>query len=293
MSIDVAHADDPSCNGRPRISICIPVYQGEQFLTETIRSALAQDSDDFEVVVLDNGSTDRTPQILAGFEDPRLIVHRTEQTVDLPTNWRRVVELSRGEYVKLLCADDLLHRSAVRLQAELLEERPGVGLVASRRALIDENGLVLARRMGLRGVAGAQDGRHVARRTVLSGGINPVGEPVAVMFRRADYDAIGGWDGSLLHPMDLDLWMRLLSRGSFFGQDEELAAFRVSTSALSSQHSVRQYEEYKQMLQRICTDPAWHIPRAYRMVCVVVRKLTYEAWPMRQRLMHAGEPWQA
>ena len=292
MGINGPRAGVRCRDAAPRISICVPTYQGGRFLAETVRSALGQDSDDFEVVVLDNGSTDDTVHILAGFDDPRLRVHRNEETVDLPTNWRRVIEASRGRYVKLLCADDLLHHSAVRLQSDVLEQCPGVSLVASRRALIDEDGRVLARRMGLRGVAGAHAGRRVARRTVLSGGINPVGEPVGVMFRRADYDAIGGWDGSLLHPMDLDLWIRLLAVGTFYGQLEELAAFRVSATALSSQHSPLQYREYKALLHRICANPLWRISATDRMLCAVVRKLTYEAWPLRQRLMRPGELWQ-
>lgn len=293
MGIDGPRAGDRCRDAAPRVSICIPTYQGERYLAETVRSALAQDSDDFEVVVLDNGSTDRTPQILAGFEDPRLVVHRNEETLDLPANWRRVIEVSRGHYVKLLCADDLIHRSAVRLQAAVLEQRPGVSLVASRRALIDEDGRVLSRNLGLRALLGEQPGRRIAHRTVVGGGMNPVGEPAAVMFRRSDYDAVGGWDGTLMHPMDLDLWVRLLTRGDFCGQGAELAAFRVSPGALSTAHSTRQFEEVRSLVIRIRNDPQWGMNRVDRVVSAVSGKLTWETWPIRQRRMQPGDPWQS
>ncbi|MBO1765255.1 glycosyltransferase [Allobranchiibius sp. GilTou38] len=291
MGTDEHSAGERECGEAPLISICIPTYQGERFLAETVRSALAQDSDDFEVVVLDNASTDRTPEILDGFDDPRLVVQRNHETVDLPTNWRRVIEVSRGRYVKLLCADDLIHRSATRLQAAVLAEHPEVSVVASRRALINEDGRVLAHAMGLYGLLGPQTGRRIARRTVLGGGVNPVGEPAAVTFRRRDYDAVGGWDGSLVHPMDLDLWVRLLSRGSFIGQPDELAAFRVSPQALSAAHSPEQYQELGELVRRICADPAWGLPRRDRVLAEVSRKLTWTVLPVRQRWMRAGAVW--
>lgn len=275
----------------PLISICIPTYQGGRYLAATLKSALSQDAEDFEVVVLDNASTDDTCSILGQFDDQRLRVVRNEEVVDLPTNWRRAVQSSRGRYVKVLCADDLIHHTAIRVQADLLDERPEVSLVASRRALIDHDGRVLANNLGLRGVLGPRGGRRIARRTVLGGGINPVGEPAAVMFRRRDYEAIGGWDGSLVYPMDLDLWVRLMQRGTFFGQSEELAAFRVSPTALSAAHSTQQYQEIKLLLTQITSDRSWGLNNAERIFGAVMHRLTWEAWPLRQRRMQPGDPW--
>lgn len=256
-----------------------------------MQSALAQDYDDFEVVVRDNASTDGTAQILAQFQDPRLRVVRGEETVDLPTNWRLLVQESRGSYIKLLCADDLIQHAAVRLQAKLLDTHEEVSLVGSRKALIDEEGRVLAAGLGLRGLVGLRSGHRIARRTVLSGGINPLGEPAGLMFRRRDYDAVGGWDDSLLYPMDLNLWINLLTRGEFFGQGEELAAFRISPTALSAAHSTQQYHEVKELVARIGSDSAWKLHRAHRVAGALACKVAWEAWPRRQQRMAPGEPW--
>ena len=92
----------------PRVSVCIPVYNGEQFLAETIRSVLDQSYRDFELVVLDNASTDGTGRIARAVGDPRLRVETNPTTIAQPDNWRAAVDLCRAPLVKLLCADDLL-----------------------------------------------------------------------------------------------------------------------------------------------------------------------------------------
>jgi glycosyltransferase involved in cell wall biosynthesis len=244
----------------PAVSVCIPAYQAERHLESTLRSAVAQDEPDMEVLVLDNASTDRTAEILATFDDPRIRVERNTSVLSLPDNWNRLVSLSRGEFVKVLCADDLIRRDAVSRQARALREHREVALVASRRHLVDDGGVLLATGVGLRGMIGPHSSRKIARAVVRNGG-NPIGEAGNVMFRRADFDAVGGFDGSLVFPMDLDLWVRLLTRGSFVGQRDSLAAFRIASSSLSARAAERQYAEQRQLTERIAADPRWRVSR--------------------------------
>ena len=96
--------------------MCIPVYRGEQFLGETMRSVLEQTYGDFELVVLDNASTDGTLAIARSFHDSRVRIVTNPTTLEQPDNWRKAVELSRAPLVKLLCADDLLHPRCLELQ---------------------------------------------------------------------------------------------------------------------------------------------------------------------------------
>ena len=115
-----------------------------------------------------------------------------EKTIPAPDNWRRAVELCSAPLVKLVCADDLLHPRCLELQAAAMEADPGLAMVAGRRHMIDESSRVLAPARGLKGLIGVRSGVEVARRVVRSG-INPIGEPGSVLFRRADYTAVGGW----------------------------------------------------------------------------------------------------
>ena len=112
---------------KPHISVCIPVYQGASTLAATLRSVLASARADFEVVIRDNGSTDGTSDVIAGFDDPRIRLIRSEETLPLPVNWRATVEQARGELIKVVCADrrpsSLTRHCSVRL-SPIAEDSP-------------------------------------------------------------------------------------------------------------------------------------------------------------------------
>lgn len=273
------------------VSVCVPVHNGAPFLLETLASILAQRHDRFEVIMADNASTDATPDILAAVADPRVRVLTYDQLLDLPANWQRLTDAATGTYVKVVCADDLLHPQALAAQADVLRRVPGVSLVASRRALVDAHTRVLARGLGLQGFVGRHRSREVVRALVRRGGINPVGEPAGVMFRRRDYAAVGGWSARYVYPMDIDLWVRLLSRGDLYGQAEDLAAFRVSPQALSSAHSRTQFDENHAFVRMVARDPHWQVPRREQWMFRGLHRAVWEAWPLRQRRMIPGATW--
>lgn len=267
----------------PAVSVCIPVYNGARYLRATLASVLEQDFDDFEVVVLDNASTDGTSVILGEVRDPRVRVERNDQVLSLPDNWRRVCDLARGRYLKVVCADDLVSSTCLRRQAEVLDANSDVSLVASRRDVVDSNGRLLAQGRGLRFLLGRHPGRDVARLAALLG-INPIGESAGVMFRTRDYRELGGWDGTLVYPMDLDLWMRLLTRGDLYGQTECLAAYRVSAASVTSSFSERQYAEQQEFMLRVACDKQWRLPVGFRQLARVSAPCALWTWSLRHKV---------
>ena len=265
----------------PSVSVCIPVYRGEQFLAETVRSVLDQTHRDFELVVLDNASPDTTGRIARSFDDSRVRVETNSTTVPQPENWRRAVRLCRTPLIKLLCADDLLHPRCLEYQVGPMEADPGLALVAGRRHMIDERSRVLVPRRGLTGLTGVRSSVEVARRVVRSGA-NPIGEPGGVLFRREHYFAAGGWRPERRFAMDLDLWMRLLQHGEFLGLPETLAAFRVARESLSAGNESAIYDHQKALIEELGASPHLQV----RASDLVVGRLRAPIARLRRRALY-------
>lgn len=246
-------------SGRPRVSLCIPAYQAERYLRETLDSCLAQDYPDFEVVVVDNNSSDGTREILETVKDERVRVIRNETTLPVVENWNLAVRMSRGEFVKVVCADDILDPDCVAAQSAILGDSPDVALVSSRIDFIDAEGQLLRRARGLGGIVGRQSGERVVRQLVRTGSY-PVGPAVAVMFRREDFDRTGGFGGDLVLTNDIDLWVRLLRCGDFFGVAKTLGALRFTIGSLTSSMSMRsQLAQRSEFVRRLAADPGWNV----------------------------------
>jgi glycosyltransferase involved in cell wall biosynthesis len=242
------------------VSVCIPVYNGERFLAETIRSVLRQTRRDFELVVLDNGSRDGSGDVARSFADARIRVERNPTTLPLPDNWNRAVELCRAPLVKLLCADDLLYPRCLEFQVPTMLADERLALVSCRRDMIDEHGRVIAPRRGLHGLVGRHTGMAVGRRVVRSGA-NPIGEPGGALFRREHFLAVGGFRAERDLIMDLDLWMRLLRHGWFVGRRETLAAFRIGGGSLSAVHEQRMYLQQRALTREVARCAQFDVRR--------------------------------
>lgn len=244
----------------PGVSVCIPVYRGEQFLAETIRSVLDQTYRDFELVILDNASPDGSGRIARSFGDRRIRIETNATALPQPENWREAVRLCRGPLIKLVCADDLLHPRCLEYQVGPMEADPGLAVVAGRRHMIDERSRVLVPRRGLTGLTGVRSSVEVARHVVRNGA-NPIGEPGGVLFRREHYFAVGGWRPERRFVMDLDLWIRLLQYGEFLGLPETLAAFRIGQESLSADNEATIYAEQKAYIEELGTTPHLQVRR--------------------------------
>jgi glycosyltransferase involved in cell wall biosynthesis len=230
----------------PRVSVCIPVYNAERFIAASITSALAQHHVDFEVVVVDNASTDATPRVIAQFSDPRMRVYRNDRNIGAAGNFNRCVELARGRYLKILCADDVLYPDCLEKQAAALGDA-GIALAGSARDIIDERGRVRLRRRFPRGSGRIRGDEAI--RAVVRAGTNLFGEPAAVLVRTDAVRAAGGFDPRYQFCLDLDLWCRLLlAGGDLFMHEEALCGFRVSGTSWSTALARRQRHEFREFV---------------------------------------------
>lgn len=257
--------------------MCIPAYQAGRFIRPTLESVLAQTYPDFEVVVLDNGATDDTAEIVSGYADPRIRLETNPTVLPMPANWNRAVTLGRSPLVKLLCADDVIYPRCLETQVAALAATPSAALVACRRDLIDAGGATVSAGGGLRGLLGRHTRTEVARAVVRHGG-NPIGEPGSVLFRRAAFEAAGGFAADKMLLMDLDMWVRLLDHGDLVGQGESLAAFRLHDTSTTSRVAVEQQAAQAAMIHELATSPAHRVRVVDRVVGSVASRLGRLYW---------------
>jgi glycosyltransferase involved in cell wall biosynthesis len=229
----------------PLVSLVVPAYNNADFIASTVDSLLAQDYPNLEIIVADHASSDQTREILAGYDDPRLTVVDTPAGGGAARNWNRVSQLSTGDYLKLVCGDDLIDPSCVSAQVAALEANPSAVLAASPRKLIDARGDVFVKSHGLSGLEGLHPGPQAVRAVVRSGA-NPFGEPAVVMFRRSALEKAGWWSAEKSYYIDLDAYVRVLQYGDFVGTPDPLASFRVSASQWSVRLMREQHEHAKE-----------------------------------------------
>jgi glycosyltransferase involved in cell wall biosynthesis len=173
----------------PLVSVIMPAYQAEAFLEEAITSVLAQDYEPFEVVVCDDGSTDRTPEILAAHPQLRTI-RQPNSGVAAASN--AAIAASKGELLALFDADDQWPPTRLAIQAGHLVAHPDVGCVLGRQEWMNPPPWLTRDP-----VYGELDGIPL----------------VSAMFRRSAVEAVGGFDESFTHGEDMDLMVRLREHG--------------------------------------------------------------------------------
>ena len=190
----------------PRVTVLMPVFNREAFVGEAIESVLAQDFTDFEFVIVDDASTDRTPELLRAWaaRDLRIVVITAPRNLGIAEAPNLGLRHARAEYVARLDSDDVMTPGRMAAQAAALDQHHDVVLVSCAYELMDRDG-------HYRGTWHVDEPHEVV--TYLLNFFNIVGGGGHVMFRRSEVLAIGGYDAAYPSSEDYDLWTRLLRRG--------------------------------------------------------------------------------
>lgn len=232
------------------ISVCIPSYNSGKYIERTIQSVLDQTHSFFELIICDDASPDDTVARIKTFADPRIRLIENAHNRGLTANWNAAVSHAKGEYVKLLCGDDLLDPKCLELQlSEFTDpENTNIALVTCGANIIDQNGALLFRRkLFLR--AGINSSKSVLRKTAILG-TNIIGEPMVGLFRRSALSTCS-YDGSNPYMIDLDFWAQILELGDLYCIDQPLTSFRISGDSLSASLNVRQYRLFCSFIAKL------------------------------------------
>lgn len=213
------------------LSLVTPAYNQGQYLAQTIDSVLAQDQPGIDYLVLDDGSSDSTPEVLARYTG-RVAWERQPnmgQVRTLNKAWGR----AQGRYLSYLSSDDLLYPGAVRKLVAVLDADPAIACVFPDCDLIDEDSRVIK--------------RNVCRPFDLEQLVVDQECYIAVgaIFRRSAFEAVGGWKPELRLAPDREFWMRLASQGRIHFHRETLAGYRMHPKSISykdvSEETSREY----------------------------------------------------
>jgi glycosyltransferase involved in cell wall biosynthesis len=246
----------------PAVSVCIPAYRAERFIADAIESVLTQTSDDWELVVIDDASPDRTFEIAQRYaSSDKVRISRNSTNLGPVGNWNRVIGEATGRYVKLLCSDDVLYPECLARQAAALDAEPSAGLVAARRDVVDTDGRVLLPHRGLAGLEGLVPGRAALERMVEIG-TTPFGEPSIVLFRAVALRQSGPFRDDYATLVDVDRYAAVLRHWDCVALPDTVGAFRLTGGSWSDRSHRVQGRNLRRLLDDLAADPALGLPRS-------------------------------
>ena len=229
----------------PLVSIITPAFNARATIGYTIESVLSQTFSDFEMIIVDDGSTDNTAQLINNIKDER-IVYIFQSNKDRAEARNHGIGIARGDYIAFLDSDDLWMQDKLEKQVPLLDENPEIGLVYSDLYYFahqtGEDLLQYSKKVKLH--KGTVPVRLIIER-------NFIQSPTPII-RREVFEEVGLFDTCLIPVEDWDMWIRIVAKFPIDFIDEPLARYRVHENAiLWSQYPEKQYSAVNKMLDKV------------------------------------------
>lgn len=223
------------------VSVCIPTYNGERFLEETLKSVKEQSYKNIEVVISDNNSSDNTINIINKFKGevkyPITIVHN--EIVGIGSNWNNCIKNSNGDFIKFLFQDDILGEDTIEKLLIPFESNPSLGLSFCNKTLIGD----------ITELDQISNDKHFQRnkdrlskemlksQDFFNQPRNKIGEPPCVLIRREVFDKVGFFDEKLKQSLDYEMNYRIFQLYNISSVNEKLIKFRIHKNQASKINS--------------------------------------------------------
>jgi glycosyltransferase involved in cell wall biosynthesis len=237
----------------PLVSLLIPCWGCRDYIRETIDSALAQDYQPLEIVVVEDGGSDGTYEAALEVRDPRYRVVRNERNYGQYGNKNRALALARGEFVKFVDGDDLIEPHCVsRLVRAQREGGPGIGIVFGNFVVIDERSRFVEKPAEW-GVTGRVRGIDVlAEVTRQRQAGSRFGNVTPHLLHKPTLDSIGGFPDDNAGPGDLETFLKLLCHTDVYFVEERLAGYRVRPDSMGTKtFGLRECTDFLEMVRRL------------------------------------------
>ncbi|MFJ6324045.1 MULTISPECIES: glycosyltransferase [unclassified Rhizobium] len=248
-------------SGRPKVSVVIPAYNHEKYVVEAVESVLAQSYQNFELLIMDDGSTDTTPQILRRYaDDPKVKLFLFEKNRGAAHSHNHGILESRGEYIALLNSDDVWEPNKLAEQVAFLDAHPEIAAVFTPASFIGEQSQPLADHQHHLGRIFDQPNRTRHEWLRFFFVRNALCHPSSLV-RRECYEELGLYDPRFGNLPDYEMWIRLCLKHEIHVMPKPLIRFRIrdgeaQASAPSSAGSHRWRLEHKQLARRYLEIPS-------------------------------------
>ena len=211
----------------PKVSVLMPAYNAASFIKEAIESVLDQTYTDYELVIVDNCSTDNTGEIISKYlSDKRIKYYRNETNIGVVGNFNKCFSYAQGNYLKILCADDKFHPQLLEKFVAAMDQYPNVAIVASYTQEFGLSAQVLKPP-----VSHLINGKQLTYEILNNW--NYFGHPSNVMFKKSGLE-VGGFRKEYLWMSDWEMWLRILSTGDAYFIPEVLSYTRFHEKQVTS-----------------------------------------------------------
>jgi glycosyltransferase involved in cell wall biosynthesis len=260
-----AHANyQAGASNAPLISVCMPVYNAKRYLEEAIESILGQTFKDFEFLISDDGSTDRSLAILKRYaaQDGRIRLW-SRPNAGYVVRLNEMLHQARGDLIARMDADDVALPERFAQQVEFLRSHPEVDVVGGARENIDSKGRLL--------FVHHEAESHDDMQSQFLNGFCPISHPTVMMRRRAVL-AVGGYRTEMMPAEDVDLWLRMSERGRLANLADVMVRYRIHESSVSASQQQQQISRMQVAVDGACDRRG--IPR---------RELNIQPWRSADR----------
>lgn len=208
--------------GHPLVTVLMSVYNGESHLRESINCIINQSFTDFEFVIINDGSTDRTSEIIRSYNDKRIIIHE-QNNLGLTKSLNIGVSLALGKYIARHDVGDISKPERLKKQVSFLEQNPSVALLSTGAEFIDSHGNFIWDCLP------PEDNETLQKQLIK---ICQFAHPT-VMFRRSIMDSVGLYREYFKYAQDYDLWLRIAEKGELASIHEPLVCCRDGEGGIS------------------------------------------------------------
>jgi glycosyltransferase involved in cell wall biosynthesis len=204
----------------PKISVVMPNYNDAKFLSQAIESILTQTFSDFEFIIIDDGSTDNSWEIIQGYakKDNRIVALQNEKNLRICKTLNKGIQIAKGEYIARMDSDDVCLPERFEKQIQFMEkdENHKIGVCGTNFFIINAG----SKRIGVKDFPESHD---ECKKTFWFR--NPFGHNT-VLIRKECFDELGNYDDNFIYAEDLELWMRFGQRYELHNMQEYLVEFR-------------------------------------------------------------------